>query len=239
MIIFPALDIKDNRCVRLSQGDFKRVKTYSHHPLEIALNWQDQGAKFIHIVDLDGAKDGVLTNRKSIENIVSEISIPIQIGGGIRNEEMVRTLLEIGVNRVILGTLAIEDRKLLERLISKYHKRIVVSIDAKDGKVATRGWEVVSKIDSIVLCKDLEKMGLDTIVYTDILRDGMLRGPNLEVYEQIIKDTNLNLIASGGITTLDDIHRLKVMKVYGAIIGKALYEEKLTLKEVMACLQEE
>ncbi|NMB27883.1 MAG: 1-(5-phosphoribosyl)-5-[(5-phosphoribosylamino)methylideneamino]imidazole-4-carboxamide isomerase [Tissierellia bacterium] len=238
MIILPAIDIKDNKCVRLSQGDFNKMKIYSLDPLEMALKWQNEGATYLHLVDLDGSKDENLVNQKSIEDIIKGVNIPVQIGGGIRSERKVKRLLELGASRVILGTIAVENIELLDRLISIYgNDKIVVSIDAKNGKVATRGWRVISEIDSLVLCKRLEEIGVKTIVYTDISKDGMLEGPNFSIYKKLKKKTNLNIIASGGISFMEDIRILKEMDLYGAIIGKAFYDNLLTFKEVMKCLK--
>lgn len=238
MIILPAIDIKDNECVRLSQGDFSKMKIYSSDPLEMALKWQNEGATYLHLVDLDGSKDENLVNQKSIENIIKGINISVQIGGGIRSEKKVKKLLELGASRVILGTVAVENIELLDRLISIYgNDKIVVSIDAKNGKVATRGWRVISEIDSLVLCKRLEEIGVKTIVYTDISKDGMLEGPNFSIYKELKEKTNLDIIASGGISFVEDIRTLKEMDLYGAIIGKAFYDKLLTFKEVVECLK--
>jgi phosphoribosylformimino-5-aminoimidazole carboxamide ribotide isomerase len=238
MLILPAIDLKDNKCVRLTQGDFNRVKEYSAEPLAVALKWQEEGAAYLHIVDLDGARSEALLNRPSLEAIVENIKIPVQIGGGIRNEKKVKAFLDLGVARVILGTVAVHDRALLERLLADYGSdKIIVSIDAKNGKVATEGWAQVSSIDALDLCQQLEKSGVKTIVYTDIAKDGMLQGPNFQIYEELMEKTNLALIASGGITSLEDVRRLQSMQVYGAIIGKAFYDQKLNFKEVLACLQ--
>ena len=237
MIIFPAIDMKDNKCVRLSQGDFDKIKVYSDKPVEMALEWERKGAEFLHLVDLDGAKSEGFVNKESIEDIVKNLSIPVQVGGGIRSEAKVEELLNLGVNRVIVGTMAIENRELLEKLVSKYKEKIVVSIDAKDGKVATRGWKVVSSVDSLDLCKELEEIGVETIVYTDISKDGMLKGPNLDIYETLSKKTSLNIIASGGISFMEDIKKLKSMNIYGGIIGKAFYDNLLDFEEVIKCLQ--
>lgn len=239
MIIFPALDIKDNKCVRLSQGDFDKVKVYSDNPVDIALKWQEQGATFMHLVNLDGAESEDIINKKSIEQIVKMLHIPVQVGGGIRSESHVEELLSIGVNRVIVGTMAIENRLLLEKLVSKYEERILVSIDAKDGKAATRGWKVISSVDALELCKEIEAIGVKTIVYTDITKDGMLEGPNFQIYETLMKETGLNIIASGGICSMEDIKRLNSMNMYGAIIGRAFYDNLLDFTEVMECLQRE
>lgn len=239
MIIFPAIDIKDNKCVRLSQGDFNKVKTYSNEPFDMALKWKNEGASFLHIVDLDGARSEEIINKKSIEKIAKDIGLPIQVGGGIRSEEKIKNFIDMGVKRVIIGTIAVENKELLKELVSKYKEKIIVSIDAKDGKVALRGWEVISEVDSIDLCKELEEIGIKTIVYTDISKDGMLEGPNFDIYEILSQKTSLNIIASGGISSIDDIKRLKDMNIYGAIVGKALYDNKIELKEVLKCLQGE
>ena len=237
MIIFPAIDIKDNKCVRLIQGDFNKVTVYSEDPLKMAKKWEDEGAEFLHLVNLDGARDGGFANKESIEKIAKNINIPLQLGGGIRDVERVKYLLDLGLNRVILGTVAVEKPELIKELLDLYGKeRIVVGIDAKDGKVATRGWEVVSQVDSIELCKELEKMGLKTLVYTDVAKDGMLEGPNFDVYEKLSKETGLQIVVSGGVSSMEDIERLKKLKPYGLIIGKAFYDNLLDFKEVKKCI---
>lgn len=234
MIIFPAIDIKDNKCVRLLQGDFDKVNIYGDDPSEMAKKWEDKGSQFIHIVSLNGARGEGNMNDESIKKILQTVNIPIQIGGGIREEKRVKELLDLGVNRVILGSMAVKNKELLEELVKKYKDKIVVSIDAKDGKVATEGWEEVSSVDSLQLCKELEEIGVKTIVYTDISKDGMMTGPNFDIYEKLSKETNLDIIASGGVTTIDDVTKLNSMNLYGAIIGKALYENKIELKEVLS-----
>ena len=162
------------------------------------------------------------------------VDVPIQVGGGIRDEKRVKELLDLGINRVIVGTMAIENKELLKELIEKYKaEKIVVSIDAKNGKVATHGWEKVSDIDSVDLCKELEQIGVKTIVYTDISKDGMLEGPNFDIYKELSQKTSLDIIASGGVTSIDDVKRLLDMNMYGAIIGKALYDNRIDLKEVL------
>lgn len=240
MIIFPAIDVKDNKCVRLTQGDFDKVNVYYDNPLEVANKWKDEGAEYIHIVDLNGARSEFGVNTETIEKIANNIDIPIQVGGGVRDKEKVQSLIKAGVTRVILGSIAIENLNLVEELVNEYKDKIVVSIDAKGGKVAVRGWEVVSNVDSLTLCKQLEEIGVQTIVYTDISKDGMLQGPNFEIYEKISNETLLNVIASGGVTSIDDVRRLKDMNLYGAIIGKALYDKKIDFKEAQQlCLLEE
>ena len=233
MIIFPAIDIKENKCVRLLQGDFDKVNIYGDDPSAMAKRWEDKNAQFIHIVSLNGARGEGNVNDESIKKILSTVNIPIQIGGGIRSQERVQELLDMGVNRVIVGSIAIKNKELLKKLVKKYKEKIVVSIDAKNGKVAVQGWEEISDVDSLELCKELEQIGVKTIVYTDISKDGMMIGPNFNIYEKLSKETNLDIIASGGVTTIEDIKRLKDMDLYGAIIGKALYENKIELKEVL------
>ena len=234
MIIFPAIDIKDNKCVRLLQGDFKKVNIYGNDPSVMAKKWQDKGAEFIHMVSLNGARGEGTVNDESIRKVIDTVNIPIQIGGGIRSKERVKQLLNMGVNRVIVGSMAIKNKDLLKELVNKYKEKIVVSIDAKNNKVAVEGWEEVSNVNSVELCKELEKIGVKTIVYTDISKDGMLIGPNFDIYEKLSKETNLDIIASGGISSIEDIKKLKDMNLYGAIIGKALYENKIELKEVLS-----
>ena len=234
MIIFPAIDIKDNKCVRLLQGDFKKVNIYGNDPSVMAKKWQDKGAEFIHMVSLNGARGEGNINDESIRKVLDTVNIPIQIGGGIRSKERVKQLLNMGVNRVIVGSMAIKNKELLKELVNKYKEKIVVSIDVKNNKVAVEGWEELSNVNSVELCKELEKIGVKTIVYTDISKDGMLIGPNFDIYEKLSKETNLDIIASGGISSIEDVKKLKDMNLYGAIIGKALYENKIELKEVLS-----
>lgn len=234
MIIFPAIDIKDNKCVRLLQGDFNKVNIYGDNPSEMAKKWEEKGAEFIHIVSLNGARGEGNINDDSIKKIIKSVKIPIQIGGGVRDEKRIKDLLDMGVNRVIIGSMAVKNKELLKDLVKKYKEKIVVSIDAKNGKVAIEGWEEISSLDSIELCKELEEIGVKTIVYTDISKDGMMIGPNFHIYEKLSKETSLDIIASGGVTTLEDVKKLKLMNLYGAIIGKSLYENKIELKEALS-----
>ncbi|WP_419727250.1 1-(5-phosphoribosyl)-5-[(5-phosphoribosylamino)methylideneamino]imidazole-4-carboxamide isomerase [Terrisporobacter petrolearius] len=234
MIIFPAIDIKDNKCVRLLQGDFNKVNIYGDDPSEMAKRWEEKGVKLIHIVSLNGARGEGNINDHSIKKILQSVNIPIQIGGGVRDEKRIEDLLAMGVNRVIIGSMAVKNKELLKDLVKKYKEKIVVSIDAKNGKVAIEGWEEVSSLDSMELCKELEEIGVKTIVYTDISKDGMMIGPNFQIYEKLSKETSLDIIASGGVTTLEDVKKLNLMNLYGAIIGKSLYENKIELKEVLS-----
>ena len=234
MIIFPAIDIKDKKCVRLTQGDFDKVNVYGEDPSLMAKKWAGYGAEFIHVVNLNGSRDEVGINDETLAKVAKSVDVPIQVGGGIRDEKRVKELLDLGINRVIVGTMAIENKELLKELIEKYKAdKIVVSIDAKNGKVATHGWEKVSDIDSVDLCKELEQIGVKTIVYTDISKDGTLEGPNFDIYKELSQKTSLDIIASGGVTSIDDVKRLLDMNMYGAIIGKALYDNRIDLKEVL------
>lgn len=233
MIIFPAIDIKDGKCVRLKQGRFEDMDVYFDNPVEVAKKWESKGADFIHIVDLDGAKDGKSKNFEIIREIASTVNIPIQVGGGIRSEEAVRTLVEAGVNRVILGTAAVNDQELLKSLVEKYKEKIVVSIDAKDGVVAIDGWINLSDRKSTEFVKLLDQIGVKTIVYTDIAKDGMMEGPNFDMYKEVSEISGIDVIASGGVSTIADVKTLKDMDIYGAIIGKALYIDNIKLEEAL------
>lgn len=237
MILFPAIDIKDNKCVRLTQGRFDQMNVYSGDPVEMAKKWESLGAEYLHVVDLDGAKDEGFQNRKSIEKIAKAIKIPMQTGGGIRSGERVQNLLDMGVKRAIVGTMAVENQQLLTELASMYKEHLAVSIDAYKGKVATRGWQNVGDVDSVEICKFLESIGIRTLVYTDISRDGMLSGPNFEVYQELSQKTKLDITASGGVTTIEDLKKLNEMKMYGAIIGKALYDNKLEFTQALQAIK--
>lgn len=239
MIIFPAVDIKNNKAVRLKQGKFNEVTVYSDNPLNAAKKWIKEGAEYLHIVDLDGAEKKNLVNKKSIEEIIKNINIPIQIGGGIRSEERVKSYLDMGVSRVIIGTLAVKDPELLEKIASKYKEHIAVSVDAVDGYAAINGWKEVTKIHVTEICENMEKIGIKTLIYTDILRDGMMKGPNFKYYEMLKEKTNLNIIASGGVSNIEDVKKLKSIGVDGAIIGKAIYTGDINLKEAVKCSQKE
>lgn len=233
MIIFPAIDILKGKCVRLIQGDYNREKVYSDSPVDMAKQWETKGAEFIHIVDLDGAKSGKSINEEIIIEIAKSVNVPIQVGGGIRSMETVKTYLDNGVKRVIIGTAAIEDEVFLKEAVDTYGERIVVSLDAKNGYIATDGWTDTSDVLALDLVKKLEEIGVKTIVYTDIAKDGMLQGPNLEEQKAINEATSIDVIASGGVTTKEDVENLKQLNLYGAIVGKALYDGKITFEELI------
>ncbi|MFC2947869.1 1-(5-phosphoribosyl)-5-[(5-phosphoribosylamino)methylideneamino]imidazole-4-carboxamide isomerase [Virgibacillus sediminis] len=232
MILFPAVDIKNGKCVRLTQGDYNKEKIYSDSPPETALKWQEKGAESLHIVDLDGAKSGESTNKGSIKTIAKKTRIPIQVGGGIRSLGLIDEYIEAGISRVIIGTAAINDKDFLGKAVNKYGEKIAVSIDARNGYVATDGWTETSSVKALDLVKELEALGVQTIVYTDILKDGMLQGPNFNELQAINEASAMNVIASGGITTKEDIEKLRDLKLYGAIIGKALYDGTLAFEQI-------
>lgn len=233
MILFPAIDIRNGKCVRLIQGDYDKEIIYGDSPTEMALEWQRQGAEFIHLVDLDGAKTGDSSNKEAIRAIAGAVSIPVQVGGGIRSMDMIDAHIESGVSRIIIGTAAITNLAFLEEAVAKYGDKVAVSIDARNGLVATDGWTETTDTKAIDLLKDLEKIGVKTVVYTDILKDGMMQGPNFEELAAVDGACGIDIIASGGVTTEDNIKKLREMNLYGAIIGKALYEGSLSLEKLM------
>lgn len=233
MIIFPAIDILDGHCVRLIQGDYNQEKVYSDSPVDMAKQWEKKGADYIHIVDLNGAKTGDSSNQEIITTIANTVKIPVQVGGGIRSLETIQAYLENGVSRVIVGTAAITDQSFLKEAVRQYGDKIVVSLDAREGYVATDGWTDTSDVRAIDLVKKLEDIGVATIVYTDIAKDGMLEGPNLTEQNDINTATTMQVIASGGITTKTDVESLADLNLYGAIIGKALYDGKLEFESIV------
>ncbi len=233
MIIFPAIDLKDEKCVRLEQGDYNKVEVFSENPIAMAKSFEAKGAKFLHMVDLDGAKEGSQKNFDVIKNVREAINIPIQVGGGIRDEDRIKKLIDLGVDRVILGTVAVENQEFLKEMIYRYGDKIAVSVDAKDGRVATRGWIEDSGVDAIEFVGKLEEYGLKTLVFTDISKDGMMEGTNLDLYKELNK-YNIDIIASGGVSRKYDIEELLKIDVYGAIVGKAIYAGALDLEEIIA-----
>ena len=232
MLIYPAIDIKNGKAVMLTQGKFDKETIYYEKPQEVAKMWEEKGAQILHIVDLDGAMEGESRNLPVIEAIVKAVNIPIQLGGGIRSLEAIDKLLAIGVDRVILGTKAIEDRDLLKQALADYGDKIVVAIDGKDGYVAVRGWTETSKTAVLDFAKRVEALGVKTMVYTDIGHDGMLKGPNFEGIKKMKDNLSMNIIASGGVSSREDVEKLIEIGVEGAIIGKALYEGKIDLLDL-------
>ncbi len=239
MIIFPAIDIKDGRCVRLTQGKFDQVSIYNDNPAEVARLWESMGAQYIHLVDLDGARDGSPASRAMVKSVIDAVDIPVQVGGGIRSLERADQLIALGARRIILGTAAVNDRELTQAVAERYPGRTAVSVDAVNGMAAVNGWAKVSDTDVLDICTFMQEIGINTLIYTDILMDGMLKGPNFGEYERLMRETSLDIIASGGVTTKEDITRLAQMGIYGAIVGKALYDEKIDLKEAIRCSRNE
>ena len=234
MQLYPAIDMKNGRCVRLSQGEFKNITVYSEHPEGIAALWQEKKATFLHLVDLDGALAGRSVNEETIKKIVSSVNIPVEIGGGIRSEEAVKNMLSLGVKRVIIGTKAVEEPEFLKDMVEKFGAdAIAAGIDAKAGMVAIQGWEQVSTVTATELCLKMKEYGVKHIIYTDISRDGMLSGPNIPATKKLTLETGLDIIASGGVSCMEDLQSLYDAGISGAIIGKALYENRVDLEEAV------
>lgn len=238
MIIYPAIDLKDGKCVRLSQGAFDKVTVFNDEPKNVAKSFQEAGASFIHVVDLDGARSGKSQNHEAIASIVSAINIPIQTGGGIRTMEDIEQKLSMGVERIILGTAALKHPDLVKAAVKAYGNHIAVGIDASQGLVAVEGWEEVSRTKAVDICIKMKDIGVQTIIYTDIAKDGMMSGPNVEATKEIVETTGLSVIASGGVSSIDDLERLSEIGVSGVIIGKALYLGALDLKSVIQTFEE-
>lgn len=230
MIVIPAIDIIDGKCVRLYQGDFDRSVEVESDPFYQLEKFIEDGAQIIHIVDLDGARHGDRRQFKLIHELAQKSSVPIQVGGGIRSMEIIEKLVETGVDRIVLGTAAVENEKLLKEALEKYGDKIVVGIDAKKGRVATRGWEKESELQYIEFAKHLEELGVKTLVYTDISRDGTLTGPNLEELSNLLQSVNCRIVASGGIKDNADIKSLEEIGIKEAIVGKAIYDGKINVK---------
>lgn len=241
MIIIPAIDVKDGRCVRLRQGDMAAETVYSYDVAEVARNWQKSGAALIHVVDLNGAVDGEPRNLLKIQSIMKSVTVPVQVGGGIRTLETVRQYLNAGVSRVVLGTAAFTDQTLLDQACREFPQRIVLGLDARDGRVAVKGWTAVSDIKAVDLLKELSNCLIAAVIYTDIARDGMLNGPNLSALKEIVEFSSFPVIASGGITSLEDLRAIQSigLKIEGAIVGKALYDGKLDLRATIEALRKE
>ena len=233
MEVIPAIDLKDGRCVRLLQGDFDKETVFSTDPAAVARRWQEAGAPRIHVVDLQGAASGQAHNSEAVARILEAVDIPIQLGGGVRNMESLEGWLARGVQRVVLGTAAVEDPDFLIEACSKFGDAVIVGIDARDGKVAASGWTRTTEVDAISFIERVGELGARRIIYTDIATDGMLKGPNLASVRQITSRTALPIIASGGVSTNDHLLSLASLGVEGAIIGRALYTGDLDLREAI------
>lgn len=237
MNIFPAIDLVKGCAVRLFKGDYDQMTIYSEHPEEIAKDFEKSGAKFLHLVDLEGAKDGTTPNIDTVRKIRAETDLFIEIGGGIRNMETVETYLNAGIDRVILGTAAVKDEAFLKQAIEKHGEKIAVGVDIKDGFVAIKGWLEKSEYDGFDFCKKMQDIGVNTIICTDISKDGAMKGTNRELYKELSQRLSINITASGGVSTIDDVKALAGMKLYGAIIGKAYYTGAIDLKEALEVAQ--
>ena len=233
MIIYPAIDIKDGRCVRLVQGKFNDVTVYSDNPVDMAIKFEEMGAQYLHVVDLDGARFGQPQNIAIASEMAVRLGIPIQLGGGIRTIETMEIILCKGIERIILGTSAVNDHELVKKAVQSFGNNLAVAIDAKDGLVAIEGWAKTSSFTAVGFARKMEELGAKVIIYTDISRDGMLKGPNLKAMEEMVKAVKINVIASGGVTNIQDIKNLKEIGVSGAIVGKALYTGDVDLKEAI------
>lgn len=240
MRLYPAIDIRNGQCVRLRQGQFHDVEVYSHVPANVAMQWEQKGASYIHIVDLDGALAGHSVNDEVIKEIVATVSVPVQVGGGIRTIQDIEHKLNLGVSRVIIGTKAVENPKFIKDMITIFGAdKIVIGIDAKNGMVAIEGWEKVSGYNAVSLALEMKEMGVSTIVYTDISKDGMLQGPNIEHTKEMVDATGLQIIASGGVSSMKDLEALHDINVSGTIIGKALYERRIELEKATRLFEQE
>lgn len=236
MIIFPAIDIRGGKCVRLLKGDFEKETVFSDKPEEMAKKWQAQGAEFLHLVDLDGALAGKSQNLATVEKILAAVDIPVELGGGIRTMENIDDVLALGVRRVILGSVAVRDPELVREVCAKYGDRIVVGIDAKDGIVAVDGWGVSGDVEATALAKEMKKAGVKTIIYTDISRDGTLSGVNVEATAKLARESGVAIVASGGVKSIADIEALKPYEkdgIEGVIVGKSIYMGTLDLAKAI------
>lgn len=233
MLIIPAIDIKNGKCVRLTQGKFDNVTIYNGNPSQIAKGFENEGAKTIHVIDLDGAKTGKPVNLKSIKNIVKSLSIPIQVGGGIRTLETVKILLDSGISRVILGTIALDNGDELKKILKKFASCVAVALDTKKGKLMGEGWLKNSNKSSVITAQKLEALGVKRFIYTDVIKDGTLTEPNYKEINNLVESISVPVIASGGISSINNIKKLKTIGIEGVIIGKALYEGKINLKEAI------
>ncbi len=236
MIIYPAIDIKDGQCVRLRQGNANEVTVYDDNPVRAALRWQKHGADIIHLVDLDGAFHGMPKNAETVRKIVQTLDIPVQFGGGVRSIETIQKLVEMGVAQIVLGTVVVMEPKVFHRALEMFGERIVVGLDGRQGTVAVEGWTKDTGQDIVSAGKDLVELGVSRIIYTDIARDGMRVGPNIEATRALAQAVDIPITASGGVGKLDDIRTLRDLAadgVEGVIVGKALYEKEFTLEEAM------
>jgi phosphoribosylformimino-5-aminoimidazole carboxamide ribotide isomerase len=239
MEIIPAIDLRNGKCVRLYQGDYEKETVFSDDPVSVALRWQSEGAKRLHLVDLDGAARGELCNLDAIEKIATAVEIPVQVGGGVRSLETIEQLLELGVGRAILGTVAVEDPGLAEEACQRFGDQIIIGIDARDGRVATRGWLQQSKVTAGELAARMVGLGARRFIYTDISRDGTLTSPNFEAVAEFLSQVSVPVIAAGGISSVEHLPRLAALGAEGAIVGRAIYTGDVKLEEAVKSVSEE
>lgn len=233
MKIFPAIDLYGGKAVRLYKGDYEQMTVYSDDPVAVAMDFKAQGAEWIHLVDLEGARDGDTPNLETVRRIVKESGLSAEVGGGIRSLAVIEKYIEAGVRRVILGTAAVTDPQFLKAAVEKYGDAIAVGVDIKDGNVAIKGWKETSSLEAFEFCRRLEALGVKTVISTDISKDGAMQGANHALYDAMRKELGMQIIASGGVSSIEDVKRLAAMELYGAIIGKAYYTKAISLKEAI------
>ena len=233
MLIFPAIDLYQGKAVRLFKGDYALMTVYSENPELVAADFEAAGASCIHLVDLEGAKSGTTPNLETVKKIIKNTNLFSEIGGGIRNIDTVKAYLEAGVNRVILGTAAVTDEEFLKAAVLQYGEKIAVGVDIKNGEVAIKGWTESGGIDAYKFCEKLQSLGVKTVICTDISKDGAMQGTNHELYKSLCAKFSLDIVASGGVSSLEDIKKLRALDIYGAIIGKAYYTGAINLKEAI------
>lgn len=233
MLIFPAIDLYEKKAVRLLRGDYAQMTVYSENPIEVAREFEKAGAEWIHMVDLEGAKSGETPNFDVVSKIAAETSLKVEIGGGIRSLDVCKRYIDAGVSRIILGTAALCDEEFLIAAQKAYGDKVAVGVDIKDGFVAVRGWTEKSEVEAFDMCRKMQKLGIKTIICTDISRDGAMRGTNVELYREMSERFDMNIIASGGVTDMSDIERLSKLGIYGAIVGKAYYTGAIDLKRAI------
>lgn len=233
MRIWPAIDLRNGKCVRLQQGDYSRETVFGEHPVEMAKHWVSEGASCLHLVDLDGARDGDSINADVIAEIVKEVSIPCQVGGGVRSEATIESMLKVGVDRLVVGTKALKDPEWFTAMSHKFPNRLVLGLDARDGRVATDGWLETSDVDATEMARQFERHPIAAIVYTDIARDGMLSGPNVDAMRKMKLAVSVEVVASGGVAKASDVEVLAKAGMDGCIVGRALYEKTVLLPEII------
>ena len=233
MNIFPAIDLYEGKAVRLFKGDYTKMTVYSENPTEIALDFKHSGASYMHVVDLEGAKTGETPNLETVKKLVNATDMFVEVGGGIRSLDVIEKYVSIGVKRVILGTAALTDREFLKAALEKYGDKIAVGVDIRDGFVAIKGWTEKSETPALDFCRELEALGVKTIISTDISKDGAMQGANHGLYKTLSEEVGIQIIASGGVSSLEDVKRLREMNLYGAIIGKAYYTGAIKLSEAI------